>query len=62
MLNKVDSNFISLEKAAYIKVLNKFNKMRLETYLKTIEVDREVLKTVVKSVEDELDEGGKIFK
>lgn len=36
--------------------------MRLQTYFKTIEVDREVLKYVVKSVEDALDEGEKWFK
>lgn len=62
MLSKVEFNFVSLEKAIDIKVLNKFNETRLQTYLKTTEVDSEVLKNVVKSVEDALDEGGKIFK
>ncbi|XP_059070605.1 uncharacterized protein LOC131860241 [Cryptomeria japonica] len=62
MLNKVEFNFISLEKVTDIKVLKKFIEMRLQTYLKVIEDDKEVLKTMVKSVEDALGEGRKIFK
>lgn len=53
---------MSLEKAADIKVLNKFNQMRLQTYLKAIEDDRDFLMTTVKSEKDELSESAKIFK
>lgn len=58
MLNKVELDFVSLEKLVDTKVLNKFNEMRLEIFFKTIEVDREVLKSVIKIIEDALDEGG----
>lgn len=62
MLYKVESDFESLEKAVDEVALKRFNDMRLKTTLKAVEGDRVSLNTVVKSVEDALDEGGKIYK
>lgn len=62
MLSVVDSYFESLEKAIDVRVLNKFNAMILETFLKMIEKDRASLITIVKVIQHELDEGGHIYK
>lgn len=62
LLNVVNSNFLSLEKAIDQTVHKRFNEMRFQKKLKEVERDRVSLKTAMKSVEEELDEGKKIFK
>lgn len=46
---------------ADIKVLNKFNVMRLQSFLKAVEDDGVILQSMVKIIEGALDEGGKIY-
>lgn len=50
LLNVVNSNFVSLEKAADENVQKKFNEMRLQNKLKDVERDRASLTTAMKSV------------
>lgn len=62
MLSVVNTNFESLEKAVDELAQKNFIEMYLQSLSKVIEGDKISLKIAVKSVEDALSEGGKIFK
>lgn len=62
MLSVVNTHFVSLEKATDESVQKIFNEMRLQNKLKEVERDGASLKAAIKSIEEALDEGGKIFK
>lgn len=62
MLKSIDFHFVSLQKATEGKVLIQFNAMRLQMILKMVEGDRVSLISNLKSIQEALDEGGKIYK
>lgn len=62
MLKTIDSHFVPLEKATDGKVLKQFNPMWLRKGLKMVEGNRVSLISSLKTIQEALDEGSKIYK
>lgn len=62
LLQLINSNFESLEKAITKKVLDIFKEVRMQTFQKMIEDDRVKLNKGLRTISDVLSEGGKIYK
>ncbi|XP_059073528.1 uncharacterized protein LOC131874258 [Cryptomeria japonica] len=62
LLKSIDSHFVSLKKDTEAKLISVFNAKRMRTVLRMISGDKTKLVSCVKSIQDALVEGGKIYK